>query len=234
MTVAEMQFEFEILIQTMWEGFKELERPNTYTVLRFLNLAQNRYIKEKYLSNPDMRANIEFVRKRSDDLRNLIKRYGTTSPVLSHPATGASNRVIITLPSDYLFYIRSDSRVTRTALPVVTQQWTPNRETNYDEIFNIETGIYNTPILPHPIIVFEESDRLVIYYDSYTSITGYEVTYLRKPKTLVIDDAGSDETIECELAYHTHEEVTRMAAEMYTVEYKFRLAQKTDQETNTQ
>lgn len=225
MTVKEMQFEFEILLQTMWDGFSETERPSTYDVLRFLNLAQNRYIKDKYLSNPDMRSNIEFVRKRSDDLRNIIKRHGGPAPI-SVPATGPDNRVIISLPNDYLFYIRSDSKVTRTALPVATEKWTPNRETNYDEVEDVITGIYNTPILPNPIVVFEEYDRILIIHDSYTTINGLELTYLRNPKTLVIDDPVAGEVVECELAHHTHEEITRMAADMYALEYKFRLQQR--------
>ena len=225
MTVAEMHFEFQILLETMWSDFKETERPDSYTVLKFLNLAQSRYLKDKYLSNPDMKANIEFVRKKADDLRNIIKR--TISALLAG-TTGPGNKRTLPLPDDYLFYIRSDSKVTRTALPVVASQWTPNRETSYDEVENVITGVYNTPILPEPVIVFEQGDTMVIYYDTYTSISEVEVTYLRHPKTMVIDSPGADDTITCELAEQTHEEIVRLAVEMFAMEYKFRLQMAAD------
>ena len=231
MTVAEMHFEFQILLETMWDEFKETERPDSFTVLKYLNLAQDRYIKDKYLSNPNMKANVEMVQKKTDDLRNIIKR--DTRTVFTAIATGPSNRYLISLPDDYLFYIRADIKITRSDLPAVIEEWTPVRVTDYDEVYKITTGIYNKPILPEPVIVFEESDNIVIYKDDYTTLIGpgtgggnLELTYLRQPYTMVIDGAGIGETITCELAEHTHEEITRIAVEMFTMEYKFRLQTK--------
>jgi len=224
MTVAEMHFEFQILLETMWDEFKETERPDSFTVLKYLNLAQDRYIKDKYLSNPNMKANVEMVQKKTDDLRNIIKRSNTG--LFATIITGPDNKYLVGLPSDYLFFIRADFKITRTDLPVVTNAWTPGRVTDYDEVSKITTGVYNIPILPEPVIVFEESDNMVVFKDSYTTLVDMETTYLRQPYSMVIDSAGANETTTCELAEHTHEEITRLAVEMFTMEYKFRLQTK--------
>ena len=225
MNAQNMQFLFESLIQTMYGGFEEQERPDTDTIFRFLNLSVDRYLKEKYLSQSTFKDNIEFVQKNSDDLRGLIKRQ---TGLVKNPLSGIPNRSLVNLPSDYLFYIKSESKVTRTALPVLAvAAWVPNREVTYKELAKITTSVYNTPILRHPVVTFEEDDKILLYKDNYTTVSDFEITYIREPKDLVLTVVdASTETTTVELAEHTHEEIVRLAVEMFTMEYKFRLQMK--------
>ena len=109
---------------------------------------------------------------------------------------------------------------------VCSSDLTPNRVANYDEIDKIVTTPTNKPILRKPVILFAEIDKIYIHYDQYTTIVSYALTYLRKPKLLVLDVNDTvTETDECELAIHTHEEIVKMAVSMYIDEYKTHLSQ---------
>jgi hypothetical protein len=223
MTNIEMQYEFSKLIQEMDESFESIKRPSSETIFRMLNYAINRYIKEKYLSGPTMAQNIQQVQYRADDLRNLIVSFTTAYPVT--PLSPYTHFIKATLPENYMFYIRSDSKILRSAIPVMTNyEWTPNRVANYDEIDKIVTSPTNKPILRMPVVVFEGQNIMSIHFDRYTVISDVSITYLRVPKLLVLDLYDvTKETTECELAIHTHEEIVKLAVAMYIDEYKFHL-----------
>jgi hypothetical protein len=223
MNNIEMQYEFTKLIQEMDESFEAIKRPTSETIFRMLNYSIDRYIKQKYLSGPSMKQNIQEIQYRADDLRNLIVR---DVEILPAGAPGTyTQKVVMTAPANYMFYIRSDSKITRTVSPIITTpEWTPNRVANYDEIDKIVTSPTNKPILRKPVVLFGEFDSIYVHYDGYTYIDTLALTYLRKPKLLVIDINDSDlETDLCELASHTHEDIVRMSVSMYIDEYKAHL-----------
>ena len=225
MTVTEMQYSFDTLIQTMDDVFKSTERLDTDEVVRFLDTAQRRFFEEKYLTQGTFQGNVELLRRKADDLRALIKR---SECLLSIPSTGVTNRILATLPDDFLYYLRSDSKITRTALPVVENEWTTNAEVNYTEISNVTTTSFNIPILRSPAVTLE-SDYLLVYKDNYTTLEGLEMTYIRQLKVLSLDVSDTTYTTTCELSEYLHSDIVRRAVEMYIVEYKFRLKQQDKQ-----
>lgn len=224
MNNVEMQYEFTKLIQEMDEIFEAIKRPSSETIFRMLNYATDRYIKEKYLSGPSMKANIQEIQYRSDDLRNLISLNYITSP-RTPAAKIYDEELTIDLPTDYMFYMRSDSKILRSVTPAMSApEWTPNRIANYDEIDKIVTSPTNKPILRKPVIVFNENEDIRLFHDRYTTISSFSLTYLRRPKLLVLDVSDPNtQTTECELALHTHEDVVKLAVSMYIDEYKTHL-----------
>jgi hypothetical protein len=228
MTVREMQLYFDSLIQTIHENMEVKERPDSTTVLYFLNKAQEDILNTSYLSADSVAKNIEFLQKRSDELRKLITRYNST--LSSFSSTEVDGGISIDLPSDYLYYIKSYSKVNNTFTGNV-DKWTANRTIIHFELDKVISSITNEPILRKPCIVFE-GDKIILYKDRDTTITDFEYIYLRKPKTLVIDSPASNETTESELDNFMHKQLVELAVRMFIGEYKLRLARKNDDKGN--
>lgn len=280
----DFQIQFERVIQEMSKAFIAEERPDTFTIFKFIGQAQIRYLKEKYISLPTTRENIEFIQKRSDDLKNLIKTVVFASPSSATLGVYNGRAKYIDMIDDYIFYIRSDSEMTRTdAIPISSGKYVPNRIIPHSELDNVLDTPWNYPILRNPVVVFEENNRIYIVHDTYTSgITNVSLTYLRRPYnfdtsyaelTTSISSIGTgiqmraitpvtydgtdysigdyltkvavdtitgtictpydaiSETDECEFSYHTHDDILRLAVQMYIEEAKFRLNIKTERQT---
>ncbi len=72
MTTFEMQQLFETLLQTSSPLFNDSEKPDTDTIFRYLNEAQLKYIKDKYLSAPTFYERTRILGNSLNDLKNLI------------------------------------------------------------------------------------------------------------------------------------------------------------------
>lgn len=244
MTVLEQVYEFGQLLETVDPSFKVESKPDTDSILIALNIGQTRYIYDKYLSKSTMAENVEYLQKRSDDLKNIIKRNMFRAIPVS---TGSLTDIAYTvaLPTDYLFYLRSDSHVLRTGSVLNTSGsyvWAPNEVArSFEHVAQVTTNLFNKGILRQPVVTLE-STGFVVIVDSYTDIEydagisnlyGFDLTYLRKPLYLGLV-AVTDKTVTtCELAEHTHEEIVRYAVDIYLKEYKFMLAKGASGEKQT-
>jgi len=228
MNVYEFLYEFDKLIETVDPKFKE-EPVDTDTKLIMINIAQTRYLYNKYLNKPTFKENIESIQKNFGDLRNLIvSELITPDSITTGPLTGIGFRVGLTGIS-FLHYIRSDSYVTRTQ-PISVTGWTNNIVgDNYSDVGKITSNIYNKPILNEPIVYFEGSDVMLVIVDSYTTVDtnsdSISLTYLRSPKYMGLTASGNT-TLTCELQNYNHEEMIRLAVDIYLKEYKYMLQTK--------
>jgi len=178
----DFQIQFERIIQEMHDNFISSDRPDTFTVYKFINQAQIRYLNEKYISFSSVKENVEYIQQRAGDLNSLIKtRVFSTSVSPAGPYYGKSK--YITLIDDYVYYIRSDSYLKRTdAIPIITAAYIPNKVVPYSDLERLLKTPWNYPILRNPVVVFEEDDRIYVIYDSYTTtLTQVSLTYLRRP-----------------------------------------------------
>lgn len=227
MTVREMQIAFDMHIQLISGDLEIDEKPDSYTVLYFLNLSQTKYIKETFLSKGQIEDNIEFIQKRSDTLRDIIARYNDIESATPISTTTVDGGIELSLPTNYLYYMKSFSYATNSLNNVLDKTWTPNRVVTYDEIDNITNGLNNTPILRKPCVVFEEGDKVVLYKDIDTDIYNISYIYLRKPLELSIETPIVNETTnECELDDYTHQDIVELAAKMFIEDYKFKASNK--------
>lgn len=227
MTAREMQIAFDMHIQLVYAALEIDEKPDSYTILYFLNRAQENYIKQNFLNNGQIKDNIEYLQKRSDTLRNLIVRYTDTESTDAIDTDTVDGGITLSLPDDYLYYIKSFSYSTNSLAGVTTKTWTPNRVVGHNEIDMITSGLFNAPILRKPCVVFEESDNIILYADRDTDIYNISYIYLRKPLTITIETAVEDETTNtCELDEYCHQDIVELAVQMFIEDYKFKLSQK--------
>ncbi len=235
MTSREMQITFDMQIQLISKELEILEKPDSYTILYFLNSAQDRYLRDMYLSKGRMRDNIEYIQQRSDVLRNLIVRdislitEGTENNTIISP-TEVDGGIALDLPSDFLYYLQSFSKATNSFVGITEPTWTPNRLVDDAEIDNITNTIFNKPILRKPCVLFEEGDKAILYKDIDTEIYDISYIYLRKPLKLVLENDTAGETVtECELDPYLHKDIVELAVKMFIEEFKYKLGIKTAQ-----
>lgn len=219
MNTREMQIRFERMIHSIDPELATKDKLNSDTIMYFLNMSQDRYIKENFLSKAKIQDNIEFLKKRSDVLKDLIVRASITSS-----GNHLDGGLIYDLPSNYLLYITSQSNITRSdEYNESSALYITNRLILHDELDNVITTPINKPILRQPCVLLEGQDDLVLYKDQYTTISGFVLIYLKEPSELVLGTPGTGETTTCELADHTHQEIVEKAANLYIEEYRYKL-----------
>jgi len=219
-----MQIEFERLLYTSNPEFSVSDKLDTEEIFAYLNISQLRVMKMKYFPTSNINENVKIIQSNVEELRNLIKR-DTVSP--GSALTTVLHAYPVTLPNDYLHYIRSDSSVTRTALPVINSaSIVPNKVIDYSMVDLVTTHAFNKPILRKPCVVFEESSTMIVYIDTYTTLGDVTFTYLKTPLTIKL--GGSND---CELAEYLHEEVVATAVDIFRRE-KYLLISKDSRDDN--
>jgi len=208
MNALQMQIEFQRLLYTSNPEFEVKDKLDTDEIFAYLNISQLRLMKAKYFPSLNMRENIENINRNIDELRHLIGR--TTGTSISQ-LTDILHGNMMALPIDYLYYIRSDSRITRSAVPVISSPSTvPNKVISYNDVEAVTTNSFNKPIIRKPCVVFEANNKIIIFVDKYTTLAAVVLTYLRTPIQIAL--GGSND---CELAEYLHEELVQQAVEIF-------------------
>ena len=199
MTGFQFQREFERLLQARNIVFEFDEKPDTETIFGFLNIAQLRLLKQKYLPSANTEENIVSIQNNSEDLKSLIT-YTSLSPSSSVYSTYTQS---CAYPSNYLHYIRSDS----TASVKATVNQLPNKLVSWREMDKVISNSYNKPIIRKPFVVLGSSEMLITR-DIYTTISSVRLTYLRKPLDISLSQTS-------ELAEYLHEDIAQLAVTIF-------------------
>lgn len=199
MTGFQFQREFERLLQARNIIFQYDEKPDTETIFGFLNIAQLRVLKQKYLPSANTEENIISIQNNAEDLKNLI-----TYDNLPLSSEGYSSYTkYAQYPDDYLHYIRSDSigsvKASTTQLP--------NKLVSWKEMDKAITNVYNSPILRKPFVVLMDS-QLLVTHDYLTSVSSIKLTYLKTPKPISLTQTS-------ELAEYLHEDIAQLAVSIF-------------------
>lgn len=199
MTGFQFQREFERLLQARNIIFQYDEKPDTETIFGFLNIAQLRVLKQKYLPSANTEENIINIQNNAEDLKNLI-----TYDNLPLSSEGYSSYTkYAQYPDDYLHYIRSDSigsvKASTTQLP--------NKLVSWKEMDKAITNVYNSPILRKPFVVLMDS-QLLVTHDYLTSVSSIKLTYLKTPKPISLTQTS-------ELAEYLHEDIAQLAVSIF-------------------
>jgi hypothetical protein len=110
----------------------------------------------------------------------------------------------------YRTYLRSQSKLTRTMVPVVTDMYFANDMVDYSVIRLFETTDINRPIFSNPKC-FIEGEYLVVVGDAYSTISAIDLVYIRDPKALHLTVDSDDYTTTCELPVELHERIVDVA-----------------------
>lgn len=230
MTVREMQMSFDDKLQLVASQHEIDEKPDSFTVINFLKLAEEKYIKENFLSRDAVKENIEAIVKRSASISNLLKRHVETESLTPKPAVTVDGGIEFDLPDDYLYLVHSASYMTNSLKGISTKTWSPNRIIEHIELDKVTNSIYHKPILRKPCVVFEEDNKVILYKDQDTEIYNLNYVYLRKPLSMSLTATGINTpagfTNRCELNDSTHEEIVELAVTLFIENYKYKLATK--------
>lgn len=228
MTVFEMQQLFETTLQTQSPLYNDSDKPDTDTMLRFLNHAQVSYIKEKYLSAPTFLDRTISLGGSIFDLGTLVVNNNLT--VTASSLYTYSNTADYS--SDYWHVIKIVGKIARSNPYSVSKTQVQLKPINIETIDRFLTTTNNIPIILTPVFTtFTLSggteQHIVIVYDKYTtySITAGDtnMVYLKKPKELHLTTNSSTTTTTCELAAYLHHELVKYALSLYEQE-KYKLS----------
>lgn len=229
MKVVNMLKLFETALNTISDKFNDGEKPDRDEILTYLNSAQLTYMKEKYLNNATFKDNIESVNSRTEEFKNLI----VNDTITSMSSYYMTHSISFNLPDNYLFYLKSDSKITRTTIYPCTNKYIPNQEGNYKDVDKLMTTPFNIPVIQRPLIVFmsvNDASGALLVHDKYTTISEIKISYVRKPKELIETVVDSDlQTDECELAEYVHNDIVNLALQLFE-QNKFKLISKENKE----
>jgi len=239
MTTFEMQQLFETLLQTSSPLFNDSEKPDTDTIFRYLNEAQIKYIKDKYLSAPTFYERTRILGSNLNDLKNLIRIDSLTDVTF---APDYVNTLIFKHATDSVWhYLSVSGKITRTYPYATSNSLIDLLPIEAGELNKHLTTSINKPLILVPVYTQTQSQvagaidnnmALLVVYDSYTTYeaTGTKAHYLVYPKTLVLTDDITDATIEtdvCQLADYSHEELVKLAVNLFE-QQKYKLTTKED------
>jgi len=233
MTTFEMQQLFETLLQTSSVLYNDSEKPDTDVIFRYLNEAQIKYIRDKYLSAPTFYERTRVVGNALNDLKELVYIETLTNSVSNY----YQYSITLTSSKDVWHYISISCRASRNYPQFFEDVNLDFLPIEAEEINKYLTTPINKPIIYVPVYtqVYNTSSSkldVLIIHDSYSIITSdvAQAHVIVKPKTLVLDilDANT-ETTTCQLASYLHEDIVKLAVALFE-EQKYKLAGKSKED----
>lgn len=174
-----MQIAFENRITQIRPDLELTNKLSSDVIFEFLNAATLRFCRESYVLEDSTETGSRAFRKVNDALKGLSTRVTLDANKPSGDTNSFTTYMVrVKLPTNYMYYIRSTSRVTSnykwktapssiagtTETDTVTNDKlqkalfvTPNKTIKEDEIDRILTTYYNRPILINPYVVLTES-----------------------------------------------------------------------------
>lgn len=199
MTIAEMKSSFN----TQYDAATSFAAPawDDADISNFLNIAQDILVEEIFAS-----GNLSLI-------SNIVTSRDTLT-LHSHPVIENANYIILSSITDFLYYVASKTKLTRTN-PSATSTLVPNEKIsreNYNKF--IQTG-FNKPWFKYPKVFLEDiydvTDKgncLVVLVDGYTTPLWGEITYVKYPTRMNITTNTS-----CVLNLALHREIVKRAVE---------------------
>ena len=224
MSVKEMIYKFMVEATKIDSTFK----PLTEDILHYLNKSQLFVLDDIYKSDVQNVDSNRIIKDRIDLLTNLIISVKVFPDLIniSEPSvdlkttqpTGVyyidyEKAIKLPIPTDYLYYIESKSKVNGTWLTVEDKFWVIDKYVTKEETGSIITSYYNIPILRQPCVYIQDS--MFVITDSYTSLYNVELTYIKTPKLLSVFTDDSTHTTISEIHESYHVNIVDKAVKLY-------------------
>jgi len=220
MTSLEMNIEFLRLLEAINPELVKSQIPDSETIFQMLNISQTRYLKEIYFRDGEHQN----ILNKADELRDLVTRELVNCTKIS---TGSLANIaytvdLSTLSENFMFYIRSTSKITRTTIHTCSGEWMPNEYIKYADKDKFITTPVHKPIILKPgcFIENDSTNNLVILHDTFTTLEltdGVSIEFIKEPADISLSQQP-------EIPNFMHEEVVKFAVDMYIINYKFKLA----------
>jgi hypothetical protein len=210
MTVADMHYRFKIGLDKV----DSLSSPNFIPeeIDIFLNDAQDQFIAQRAFRNNHKREGVEETQKRTDDLRNIIDNFSTTT--FTNNSDNKPNGVFITLPATYRHALQEEATVSyNDCTGTATTGNADVVPTSHDRYNKIKRDPFNEPDEETVYRMGFESDLFELVSEANVTITNYSLRYIRIPQTIRYGTQYQTPTtdVDCELSEHTHREIIALA-----------------------
>ena len=189
MNLLDLQILFQQKIKDVNLVFEEEQRPDTYTIVNYLNRAIMDYLKKGFMSFPTFEQQLVAVSQAQDDLRFLIR----TNDVPEYPwpttfQNWGDRGKRYRLPDNILIPLSLTCTVTRIEVQPYTDQTVFAEFRSKIQAEKLIKTTHDQVIHITPIAFIEDEFYLVVIGDAYvTDITADRLTYLRKPDKLSFD-----------------------------------------------
>ena len=205
MKFIELQEAFELEIDQLDSN---ITKPTTSDTEYWLMAGLDKFIKTRYSGINFKRTGFEQDQKRIDDLRTLVTNKNYQFTVFPEEYT-------VTLPSDYMLTLGETAIIysNTTCWPVG-----PNGQPRTKHVDVLEATIENidrqrqNSLSARPLRLYQ-GNEIHLYTDGNYNIKNYTLTYLRSPKRISLTvDPFAEWT---EMPTSTHQEIVKLAAELY-------------------
>lgn len=212
MTVGEMINVFLLTLESINpELVNSKSRPKTIEIVNLLNKAQLNYVRQKYLEYGGTKMNNEALNKFIVEFKALVN--ATTVAVGAAVPTYYGN--YFETPSGFLYYLRADVEVRRSAYPVhLAAEVYPCVLKEFGDFNEIASTYLNKKIISHPY-VFHIKNSLWVMTDSFTTLGSLYLIYMATPAKLTENTPQTGETNTCELNEFVHLDLVNMAVKEY-------------------
>lgn len=191
-----------------------------------LNKAIDKFINLKYGKNNVYGKGFEESQKRVDDLRAIVKTAKLKFDYVDQSVNNSHMYESDNLPSDYRYLVKTLATVyCNTSCTPLT--WTQQSLTEdipdstrkmslvstkfvqHDDIHSFLVDPFNTTKKTKPLIVFE-GNAIRAYTNDIFIISSLKLTYIKNPAKVSLSLDDDSESVDCELAEHTHQEIVDM------------------------
>lgn len=181
-----------------------------------LNQAQDAFVKQRYGSNNLAKNSFESSQKRTEDIKNIVKRAIALTGVQSlptltihpnNPITNIdANSVFVDLPAEHWIIVQEQATIQ-------SKDCHGDITDNPVKVIAIQHNDYNH-IIKNPftkpselkVLRLMTEDGIELLHSKDTSIVGYKITYIRQPQRIDIFNS-----IDCELSEMVHQEIINLA-----------------------
>lgn len=150
---------------------------------RALNIATERFVKQRYGGNNVKKTGFEETQKRTDDLWNLVEYVSITSGTSGFIQTDKVSTKFFILPEDYWFSIYESINYTNEACNITGFAGVKARRHN--EINTILKDPFNLPENDDCFRVIQKG-KLQLFYDKNITVTEYKLGYIQKFQKLEV------------------------------------------------
>lgn len=219
MTPREMQIAFERELNTQSNS---AIKPMSDTTMYWINQAVMKFIKTRYSGTNARQSAFEQDQKRIDDLRTLV----TTTTLNTTRGILDTDKWSVTLPQEYLFCLRTSAFIKPT-VGVNLKCWEKDGNGQYVTkkactievtLDTLDRALENSLSEHHvrfgsakPLQVFH-NDTIIFYTDGKYNVDSCEITYIKKPTAITLENRSKKYM---DLPEHTHQEVVKLAVQMY-------------------
>ncbi len=191
-----------------------------------INKSIEKFINLKYGKNNLYGKGFEESQKRIDDLRPIIK---TELLKFKYESQSVNNTFVYKsteLPADYRYLVKTlaTTLCLKTCQALTYNQQigeeelannerktyiTPAKFAQHDDIHTILADPFNTTKKTRPLFVFE-GNVMKVYTNDIFIIKGLKLTYIKNPSKVLLSLDDVTNSVDCELAEHTHQEIVDM------------------------